>query len=460
MSPDAVAVVFAGFAFCPSTKRFTGWFASNPFPLILTEVPTGPDVGEIVSLSAAWPVTLLIVALAPLDDTAPPVAAAPLADPVIAKVASILTVNVLSLFILWSTERPCMVMPFPSIVTFAVAPLAGSRFTFVKKVPAPVCMLFKALCVSALWPVAFRLLAAWLPVDCLLSISSPSERPVVVPDVGAPVVLEVAALPPVEFDVVPPVVMPDVEPEDVVFAELPIDELLLLVAFSEVPLLPDDALLDALGWPAVALPLVVALDVSFAPEVMAPVSLPVAFELALPDVMFDSEPAAMLLLPLEVELLDEPPTVAEAPPVLLLLVVAFAPADVLLLPADVELLLVELSLGPPVIVWPRVEVPVEPLLPPELWLEPALLLLLGEVEELLLEVLLLAALDEFSPVVEPPAVELLLPELAPDDGVAVEPPVVALLEPPPEGSALVELLPEVSFDWPPVTEPPVLLDGT
>jgi hypothetical protein len=160
MSPDAVAVVFAGCAAFPSTKRFTGLFASKPLPLIFTELPTGPDVGEIVSLSAACPDMLPLVALAPLDDTAPPVAAVLLADPVIAKVASILTVNVLSLFILWSTDKPCTVMPFPSIATFAVAPLAGSRFTLVKKVPGPVCMVFKALCVPALWPVAFRLIAA------------------------------------------------------------------------------------------------------------------------------------------------------------------------------------------------------------------------------------------------------------------------------------------------------------
>lgn len=447
MAPDVVAVVFAGCAVFPSTKRFTGRFAPKPLPLIFTEVPTGPDVGEIVSLSAAWPVMLLPVALAPLDDTAPPVAAAPLADPVIAKVASILMVKVLLSFILWSTDKPCTVMPFPSIVTFAVAPSAGSRFTLVRKVPAPVCMLFKALCVSALWPVAFRLLVAWPAVDCLLSISSPSERPVVVADVAFSVVVEVAALPPVVllvvFDIVPLGILLDSEPADVVFAELPVDELLLLVTFSEAPpeVRSDDVLFDVLGWLTVTLPPVVALEVSFALDVMAPVSLPVAFELAPPDVMFDSEPADVLLLLVAVPLL---------------------------------LVALELSLGLPVIVWPSVEVPVEPLLPPDgvpkLWLlEPALLLLpVDAPRELLLDMLLLVALDEeFSPVIELPVMALLLPELAPDDGVAVEPPVVALLllEVAPEGSAPVELLlvalpPEVSFDGPPVTEPPVLLDGT
>jgi hypothetical protein len=61
--PDPVAVVFAGCAARPSTKRFTSLFASKPLPLTFTEVPTGPDVGDIVTVSAAWPVMLLVVAL-------------------------------------------------------------------------------------------------------------------------------------------------------------------------------------------------------------------------------------------------------------------------------------------------------------------------------------------------------------------------------------------------------------
>jgi hypothetical protein len=258
---------------------------------------------------------------------------------------------------------------------------------------------------------------------------------------------------------------------DVAFAELPVDVLLLVVAFAEVPpeVSPDEVLFDAPGWLAMTLPLVVALDISFAPDVMAPVLLPIAFELMLPDVMFDQELADVALRPV-VALLAEPPTVAEAPPVLML-------------PADVELLL-----GLPVMVWPCVLVPVELLLPPDgvpkLWLEPALvlppadapgeLLLLDEVEVLLLAPLVVPELlpdVELLPVLlllpaKPPVVALLLPELAPDNGVAVEPVVaLRLLELPPEGGSPVELLlvalpPEVSFDGPPVTEPPVLLDGT
>lgn len=147
IAPDAVAVVFAGCAAWPLTKRSTSRFASKPLPLTFTEVPTGPDVGDIVTVSAAWPVMLLAVAL--LACAAPPVAAL-VADPLSEKVTSILTVKVLSSPILWSTDRPCTVMPVPSNATFAVAPLAGSRFTLVKKWPFPVCMLLKALCVAAL----------------------------------------------------------------------------------------------------------------------------------------------------------------------------------------------------------------------------------------------------------------------------------------------------------------------
>lgn len=209
---------------------------------------------------------LPVVALA--DGAAPPVVEL-VAPPLIERVTSILTVKVLSLPILWSTDRPCTVMPVPSSAIFAVAPLAGSRFTFVKKWPPLVCKLFRAPCVAALWPVAFRLLAAWPPVDPLLSIWSPSEPPVVAPDVafappvvadGAPA--ELLTLPAVEL-----LTLPDVAPEVVALldgvvapVEPPIVEL-LLVAFAEVPLevMFDGVLLDVVFDEPV--------DVAFAPVV-------------------------------------------------------------------------------------------------------------------------------------------------------------------------------------------------
>jgi hypothetical protein len=153
----------------------------------------------------------------------------------------------------------------------------------------------------------------------------------------------------------------------------------------------------------------------------APVDELVVLLVMFEDVVLD-EPVDVALAPVVAEvalllddvlLLAEPPTVAEAPPV-----VALLPDDVLLLPLEVELLDepptvaeappvdVELSLGPPVIVWPCVEVPVE--LPP---VEPELVLLPLDAD------VLEPALVELLPAV---LLVLLLPEVLPVELLVVE----------------------------------------
>ena len=114
-------------------------------------------------------------------------------------------------------------MPVPSIVTLAVAPPSGLRFTVVWKFPLPA--------LPALLPVAdcWLLVTAWLPVDCWFSIRSPSDCELV-PDVlplveldAPPIVPKVVELllvaPPDGMLELPDVLLPVVdEPELVLFA--------------------------------------------------------------------------------------------------------------------------------------------------------------------------------------------------------------------------------------------------
>ena len=159
-------------------------------------------------------------------------------------------------------------------------------------------------------------------------------------------------------------------------------------------------------------------DVAFAPVVAVVLLLPV--DVALP-------PVDVLLLPVEVLLLA-PPTVAERPPVLLLPVEVLLPPAVVALPPAVALPPVVLVELPPVIVWPRVEVPVE--LPPELVLLPP--------EDVELPLVAPPVVAEVPPVLLPPTVPPVVEVLLPPAVVELVPPVLLVLLVP--EVVLVELL--------------------
>lgn len=130
--PEPVAVTLAARAVCPPIKMATCWPASKPLPLTVTWLPALPEVGDSVSVLDGGCTTGL-----PVVDVVPDVVleVAPEVAPVTAKVASILTVKVSVPCIAWSTFRPVTVMPVVSIVTLAVAPPSGVRFTVVWKLP-------------------------------------------------------------------------------------------------------------------------------------------------------------------------------------------------------------------------------------------------------------------------------------------------------------------------------------
>lgn len=130
--PEPVAVTLAVCAVCPPMKTSTCWPASKPLPLTVTWLPALPEVGDSVSVSDGGCITgLPVVGVVP--EVVPEVVLE--LAPVTAKVASILTVKVSVPCIAWSTFRPVTVIPVVSIVTLAVAPPSGFRFTVVWKLP-------------------------------------------------------------------------------------------------------------------------------------------------------------------------------------------------------------------------------------------------------------------------------------------------------------------------------------
>lgn len=144
-------------------------------------------------------------------------------------------------------------MPVPSIVTLAVAPPSGLRFTVVWKLPLPVLPALPpvvdcGLLVTAWPPVEW--FSIWSPSDCELLDVLPLLEPVVPPVVPEVVELLLVVLPDVLL-VLPVALLPVVdEPELVLFAldpdmlELPFMELLPVVELLLVEL-PLDVLLAA-----------------------------------------------------------------------------------------------------------------------------------------------------------------------------------------------------------------------
>ena len=156
-------------------------------------------------------------------------------------------------------------MPVPSIVTLAVAPPSGRRFTVVWKFPL--------LALPALLPVVdcWLLVAAWLPVERWFSIWSPSDCELL--DVLLAVEL---CVPPVVPEVVELllVMLPDVMPE--LEALLPVvdEPELVLFALEEPDILEPSVreLLEELFIEPVLFielpPVVELLPVEFVPDVL------------------------------------------------------------------------------------------------------------------------------------------------------------------------------------------------
>ena len=193
---------------------------------------------------------------------------APEVAPVTAKVASILTVKVSVPCIAWSTFRPVTVMPVVLIVTLAVAPPPGVRFTVVWKLPLlalpPVVLVVDCWLLAVVWPPV-ELPSMRSPSDCELLLD------VLLPDV---------------------VVVPPVVPEDITLLLVePPDALLFELELPEV--LPPDV-----DEPEFVLFMLEEPDVAF-PVIELPVELPLFIELLL-DVLLAAEPA---LVP---ELLEAP----------------------------------------------------------------------------------------------------------------------------------------------------------
>lgn len=159
-------------------------------------------------------------------------------------------------------------MPVPSIVTLAVAPPSGRRFTVVWKFPL--------LVLPALLPVVdcWLLVAAWLPVERWFSIWSPSDCELL--DVLLPVVLCVLPVVPEVVELLL-VTLPDVTPE--LEALLPVvdESELVLFALEEPDMLepPVRELLEELFIELVLfielLPVELVPDVLFAASESAPV---------------------------------------------------------------------------------------------------------------------------------------------------------------------------------------------
>ena len=149
-------------------------------------------------------------------------------------------------------------MPVPSIVTLAVAPPSGRRFTVVWKFPL--------LALPALLPVVdcWLLVAAWLPVERWFSIWSPSDCELL--DVLLAVEL-----------CVPPVVPKVVE--------------LLLVMLPDV--MPEEALLPVVDEPELVL---FALE---EPGMLEPPVMELLEELFIELVLFIELPPVVELLPVE-----------------------------------------------------------------------------------------------------------------------------------------------------------------